>query len=164
MKLNEFLSFCEVSDGQFVAGDVFSKKFGGLPPEDGHHLVVFYRQSPNQLIPACYVHFRPFGDICLVGGACTDGDAFSYMSDKEKLYIKEQGGLYLHLLDFAFERFSSRFTAFFGHCGDARALEVDLQAGFRLTEHQYLIIYTQNQLDATVEKALIAKAAALGPF
>ncbi len=164
MKLSSFISFSEVSDGQFIAGDLFRKKFEGLPPKQKHHLLALYRRSSHHLVPVSYVHFRPFGDICLVGGACTDGQAFPYMSDAERALIKQQGGLYLHLLRFAFERLAPQFTAFFGYCGETRALEVDLQAGFRMTDHQYLLIYTKNDLDPTVEKALIAKAAALGPF
>ncbi len=164
MELSSFISFSEVSDGQFIAGELFRKKFDGLPPEQKHHLLALYRRSPHHLVPASYVHFRPFGDICLVGGGCTDGQAFSYMSNAERALIKQQGGLFLQLLRFAFEHLAAEFTAFMGYCGDARALEVDLQAGFRMTEHQHLLIYTSNELDPTVEKALIAKAAALGPF
>ena len=59
---------------------------------------------------------------------------------------------------------SDRFSGFFGYCGDARAESIDLRAGFEKTEHERLLKYFPKSLHPNIERALIAKAHALGPF
>jgi len=162
--LQGLVSLCEISDGAFVATDLFQRKFGQPPPGDPHHLVALIRTPSGAFIPACYAHFRAFGDICLVGGGATDGRAFSSLTPGQGQSIRDAGGLFYFVLRFGFERFADRFYAFFGHCGDPRAEEVDLRAGFRHTPVDKLLIYTPKPLLEQVERALVAKAAALGPF
>ena len=71
--LPDWLRITEVDDGRFFAAPLFRRKFGGEPPESGHHLVAFYQPAPLTTQTLCYAHFMPFGDILLVGGVCTDG-------------------------------------------------------------------------------------------
>ena len=61
-------------------------------------------------------------------------------------------------------RFAPRCEAFFGYCGDARAEEVDLANGFRKTGHPHLLVNFHKPLHEVMQRALIAKAAAIGPF
>lgn len=162
--LQGLVSLCEISDGPFVATDLFQRKFGQPPPGDPHHLLALIRTPGGAFVPACYAHFRAFGDICLVGGGATDGRAFASLTPEQGQIIRDAGGLFYFVLRFGFERFADRFYAFFGHCGDPRAEEVDLHAGFRHTAIDKLLIYTPKPLLEQVERALVAKAAALGPF
>ena len=156
---------CEVDDGAFFVGDLFRRKFGDVPPDVPHHIVSFYRDPEGRLFPASYVHFRPFGDTYLVGGASTDGRVIARMSEEERSAVKECGGLYLHALRYAFDRFADRCQAYFGYCGDARALEVDLAAGFVETEHPHLLAYFHKPLeDYRLKRTLIAKIHSIGPF
>ena len=164
MELKDFIQVCEVDAGEFVVGELFRRKFGDAPPDVPHHIVTFYRAAPQHLVALSYVHFRPFGDICLVGGACTDGRGFAAMTPAQCDLVRAGDGLYFAALRFAFERLAPRFEAFFGYCGDARALEVDLHAGFRRTEHDKLLIHVPRPLHPNIERALVAKAHALGPF
>ena len=161
--LPDSIVITEVARGNVFGDAIFQRKFQSSPPEDPHHIVGFYRRH-STFTPISYVHYRPFGDICLVGGACTDGRVFSMMDSAEASAIAASGGVYLHLLAYAFDRFKEDFFAFFGHCGDKRAEEVDLQAGFEKTGHDHLLIYQPKPLLDIVRKALIAKAHALGPF
>lgn len=162
--LSEFITITEVDDGPFFVGDLFRRKFGGDPPRQGHHLIAFFRVAPQRMRVLGYAHFHRFGDIVLVGGVCTDGGCFAEMSEAQRQAIADAGGVYFNVLRYGFEHFASSCDAYFGYCGDARAEVVNLQAGFCKTEHQHLLVNFHKPLHEVVQRALIAKAAALGPF
>jgi len=161
--LPERLCCTEMAEGHRVVDALFQRKFGAPPPSEPHHLLVLYRGEAG-LVPVCYSHFMPFGDICLVGGSCTDGRAFEAMSEAERAAIRAADGVYYSLLRYGFERYAEDFTAFFGYCGDPRAEAVDLRAGFEKTAHDKLLKYFPRPVHPNIERALIAKAHALGPF
>lgn len=160
----DFISVAEVSDGELAGGHIFRRKFQCDPPDVPHHVVAFYKDDANRLVPVTYVHFRPFGDICLVGGACTDGNGLRAIPDSLRAQITSENSCYLAALNWAFARFGPRFDGIFGYCGDARAEAVDLQAGFVKTAHPNLLVFWPKPVHPNIERALIAKAAALGPF
>lgn len=162
--LDEFLTITPVDDGPFFMRELFRRKFGGDPPREGQHLVAFYRRAPQQMRVLGYAHFRPFGDIMLVGGVCTDGACFADMDEVQRQAIADAGGVYFNVLKYGFAHYAASCDAYFGYCGDARAEVVNLQAGFRKTEHPHLLVNFHKPLHDVVQRALIAKAAALGPF
>lgn len=111
-----------------------------------------------------YVHFGRFGDTCLVGGMCTDGDVMRSMPRELRERFRTDGGVACALLQFGFRRFEDDFDAFFGLVEDQRALEVDLAAGFRRTDHDRLVVYAPRPVPEANMKALQAKVLALGDF
>lgn len=163
-RIEDFIHVSEVADGPAIAGELFTRKFGDPIPAEPHHVVTFYRKAPGELVVVSYVHFRPFGDICLVGGGCTDGRAFAHMTPAQREAVKARDGLLYGALRYGFERYADRFDGFYGYCGDARAEAVDLRAGFRHTGHPRLLAYFPRPLHPNIERALTAKAFALGPF
>ena len=162
--MKDAFTVSEVDDGEFFAGALFRRKFGVAPPAVGHHLCAFWREAPGRLRMLSYLHFMPFGDIHLVGGACTDGEAVRAMPGELRDALMADGGVFAHALRYGFARFAPRCEAFFGYCGDARAEEVDLANGFRKTEHPHLLVNFHKPLHEVMQRALIAKAAAIGPF
>ena len=154
----------EVADGAFFAAPIFRRKFNEDPPSFPHHLVTFYRESELSHVPLSYVHFRAFDEVMLVGGGCTDGRGFARMSEAEREHVRAGGGLLLHALRYGFTRFADRCEAYFGYCGDARAYEVDMAAGFVPTQHHFLIAHWHRDLPAARREELIAKVHAIGPF
>lgn len=161
--LEAFIRITEVDDWR-IPQPLFQRKFRADPPQVPHHIVSLYRAPDGALWPASYVHFRPFGDIYLVGGAATDGSVLARMCDAEREAVKASGGLYLQALRWAFAHYADRCDAYFGYCGDRRAYEVDVAAGFVDTEHEFLIAHWHKPLHDTVRRALVAKAHALGAF
>lgn len=154
----------EVESGAFFADEMFERAFGDDMPDWGHHLVLFYRKSPSHFIPLTYLNFAPHENVILVGGGVTNGRAFEHVEPEHARELREMGGgLYL-MLRYGFEKFADECDAFFGHAGDARALEVDLQAGFEKTRHQYLLVNFHKPLPDAYKKELIAKVHALGAF
>lgn len=162
--VRRFLTITEIDDAEFVAGALFRRKFGSPPPDFGRHLVAFYRDSAGALHLAGYSHMRPFGDVYLSGGSCSEGGTIRAMApaDREALYAA--GGVWYLILRYAFQRFAGCCDAFFGHCGDARAREVAFQAGFEDAGHEHLIVRWHKPMHPNFRRALVAKTHALGPF
>jgi hypothetical protein len=162
--LRDFLCIVETSAGGFFVRDLFRRKFGHVPPDFGHHIVIFYRTSGPAFHVASYLHLWTTGSIGLIGGGCTDGRTMRLMSDDERRAVVDAGGLLLQTLRYTFDRFGPGLDAFFGHCGDARALAVDLEAGFQRTDDPNLLVRWNAALDAARRESLFQQAIALGAF
>lgn len=154
----------EVSDGRFFAGEIFARKLGGTLPDYGRHLVAFHRHDHLRFTPLGYLNILEHKGVGLVGGGCVDGRAFVDIPEADCRRIRETGGVLFCLLTFAFTEMAHDFEAFFGYCGDARAEEVDLQAGFRHTMHPRLLANFHRPLDQSRRDQLVDEVFALGPF
>ncbi len=162
--LRSFLTISEVDDGDFLAGALFQRKFGSAPPDFGRHLVALYRDDSGAHHVAGYSHMRPFGEVYLSGGSCSNGATIQRMSPAQRDAVYAAGGVWHLVLQYAFHRYANECDAFFGHCGDRRALEVAFGAGFVAAGPEHLIAYWHKPLHENIRRALIAKVAALGPF
>jgi hypothetical protein len=162
--IRPFFTISEVDDAEFFAGTLFRRKFHAPPPDFPRHLVAFYRSDDGNLHPAGFSHMRPFGDVYLSGGSCSDGGTIRIMSEPHRAAIQAAGGVWYLILKYAFAKFADDCDAFFGHCGDARALEVALAAGFERTDHPPVIVHWHKPLHEVFRRALMAKVVALGPF
>ena len=162
--LRAFFTITEVDDAEFLVGSLFQRKFLAPPPDVGHHLVALYRHADGALRVAGYSHMRAFGEVYLSGGSCSDGETIRAMSDAHREAIQAAGGVWYLILKYAFARYAGDCDAFFGHCGDRRALEVAHAAGFVDTGPEHVIAHWHKPLHENVRRALIAKVEALGPF
>jgi hypothetical protein len=162
--LHDWVVLTEIDDAALLAGPLFRRKYGDPPPDVAHHLVALALRADGGTTLLGYSHMRPFGDIYLSGGSCTDGDAIRALTNHERDAIKAAGGILHWILKYAFARYADRCDAFFGHCGDPRAMVVTRAAGFEPTAHQHLIAHWHKPLHENFRRALIAKAHALGPF
>ena len=162
--LNEFFRVVEVSDSHFMADAIFMHKFGHSVPEYGRHLVALYQNHPQHFVPVGYLNILPHDTVALVGGGCTDGRAFAHIESPHADAIRASGGSLFNLLCYAFTRMAVDYEAFFGYCGDARAEEVDLQAGFRHTHLPMLLANFHRPISEPRKAELIIQIAALGPF
>ena len=162
--LRDFLRIEVVEDGAFFAGDLFRRKYGHPPPDFGRHIVVFHRGESRALHVASYLHVWTQGSIGLTGGACTDGEVIRRMSAAQRSAIESSGGILAHTLAYAFVRYEKDVDAFFGHCGDRRALEVIPNVGLLPTEAPHLFVRWSAELDEATRRRLIDQAVKLGPF
>ena len=163
-RLAPFILVTEVDDGGFFIRELFQRKFGDLPPEVGHHIVAFYRDGERTFLPASYLHLWTQETIGLVGGGCTDGRILREMTPEQVSIVIRAGGLLRQTLGYCFARFESKLEAFFGHCGNARAKEVDLQAGFVETPVPYLLVRYNRFLKPKRQEELLRQAQAIGVF
>jgi hypothetical protein len=163
-RLASFIVLAEVDRGDRFVNGLFARKLGGTPPEFGHHLIAFYRRPDGAFLPAAYLHLWTRETLGFVGGGCTDGDVIRSMSEEERGEVRAAGGLLLQMLGFCFTRFEEGLEAFFGHCGNARAKEVDLRAGFRETRLPYLLVRPNGALSEERTERLLRQAEAVGTF
>jgi hypothetical protein len=165
-RIASFVRVTEVEHGEFVAGELFRRKYGVAPPSFGHHAVALYRRAAGELLVASYCHLWTQGTIGLVGGACTDGQVLRAMQPHELQAVNEAGGLLRQTLRYFFftQRFADRVEAFFGHCGDPRAREVVFPAGFAETGLPHLIVRYTRELTPERQQQLVQQANAIGPF
>lgn len=162
--LRDFIVLTRVDEAAPFVAELFERKFAAPAPAAGHHMLALHRVAPQQLRVLGYANFLPFGDIMLVGGVCTDGEALRAMDATQREAVTAAGGIYLSLLRHAFARLADQCEAYFGYCGDARAEQVNLQAGFVRTVHPHLLVNFHKPLHEVMQRALLAKAAAIGPF
>ncbi|MBX3696842.1 MAG: hypothetical protein KF811_03460 [Dokdonella sp.] len=162
--LREFIAISEIDHAELLVSRLFQRKFGHSPPTYPRHLVAFYRDPAGALHVGGYSHMMPFGDVYLSGGSCTNGETARLMSPGERDALRDAGGIWFHLLKYAFRKYADCCDAFFGHCGDPRALEVALAAGFVQTEHEHVIVHWHKALHPNIRRALLAKVHALGTF
>ena len=163
-RLAPFIVVAEVERGDRFVRPLFARKLGGIPPEFGHHLIAFHARADGSFIPAGYLHLWTQGTIGLVGGGCTDGHVIRAMPEEQRRLVNDAGGILFQLLGFCFDRFEPGLEAYFGHCGDARAKEVDLRAGFRETSVRHLLVRPNKPLTPGRYEALLAQAEAIGAF
>lgn len=162
--LHSFLTITELDSSRAQIASLFARKFGDPPPDIEHHLAALYTPPDGSMRLLCYSHMRPFGDIFLSGGSCSDGDVIRMMNEDQREALRAAGGAWHWVLKYAFAKFADRCDAFFGYSGDARALEVCRSVDFLPTEHAHLIVHWHKPLPDAFKRALTAKAHALGPF
>ena len=162
--LRDFITISEVDRAEFFITGLFRRKFGHPPPDFPRHLVALYRAPDQAMHLIGYSHMMPFGDVYLSGGSCSDGEAIARMQPHERDALRTAGGIWFWILKYAFRKYADCCDAYFGHCGDKRALEVALAAGFVQTEHWPIIVNWHKPLRDNIKRALTAKVVALGTF
>ena len=162
--LRSFLTITEVDNAGFLVGDLFQRKFAHPPPDFRRHLVALYRDADGACHLASYSHMRPFEDVYLSGGSCSNGETIRRMQPHEREAIQQAGGVWHLILKYAFERYADCCEGFIGYSNDARAIDVALASGFEKTAYPRLFAHWHKQLHEKVRRALVAKVEALGPF
>jgi hypothetical protein len=162
--LRGFIAITEIDDVRLGVEALFRRKFEHPPPATPHHLGAFHLGADGSARLLCYSHMLPFGDLFLSGGSCTDGDVYRAMPAAQREALAAAGGPWHHVLKFAFAKFADRCEAFFGYSGDERALAVCRAVDFLPTGHPHLIVHWHKPLHEVMQRALVAKAHAIGPF
>jgi len=153
-----------LDDATAEFGALFERKFGHALPQWPHHVVSFYRRDDGALVPLSYSKFFHFQNVMLVGGCCTDGRAYAAMTDADRDALAASGGSMVHVLRHGFARFADECEAYFGYCGDPRAWEVDIAAGFEPAGPDKLLVHWHKEQNATTKRSLVAMVEAMGPF
>ena len=160
----ENLLITTVNDGPFFIDELFQRKFGSPAPEHGNSVICFYRSDWDHFHPVCYANLLPYEEVILVGGVMTDGRAFQRMPGKLAEKINDAGGIYYHVLKFAFEHFKDQCEAFFGLAKEQRPMVVNLEAGFELTKYPHLIANFHKPITLERKIYLIEKIHGIGSF
>lgn len=160
----DWLICCEIDAEQPVIAELFARKFPGEPqPPSPHNLFALVREG-EALRVLTFVHVHPFGDVCLVGGALTDGEVYRSLPPDKAAELHASGGGLVHLLRYALRHLEARYDAVFASTSNPKAEAADLAVGFVHTGVPNLLVRWNKDLHPVVQRALIAKVGALDGF
>jgi hypothetical protein len=160
-----------------LAGELFRESFGapfpvpranaGLsiptPPENWRQYVATYRWPDGREETVGFCNWIKHGEVYLEGGMCVQKTIYRRMPREHYREVQAQGGIAQMMMATAARELTD-CTAWFGYCGDAKALAVDLRAGYQPTRHKYIIVKWFSPVDSVREAELIDSIARIGPF
>ncbi|HRA24464.1 MAG TPA: polysaccharide deacetylase family protein [Usitatibacteraceae bacterium] len=164
----ECLRTWEVNDARVLAGELFSRSFGGQPvPDYPRHFVLVHSPSPGEPDAAprvvAYMHHTPHEGIHLSGGMCVDAAAYRAMPRWLYGQVRAEGGLATLIARESIAMLGESPAAF-GHVGEPRARAADLRAGFVDTGRPHLMAVWRKALPEEEKRRLVDLVEALGPF
>ena len=175
--LPQALRIFETRDGERLAGDLFRECFRapfpkprdhcGLaiptPPEAWHQYVAVYTWPGGAAETVGFCNWIRHRDVYLEGGMCVKPGFYRRLPPEDFRAIRAAGGVAQAMMAQA-SRELNDCKAWFGYCGDAKAMAVDLRAGYERTAHPYLIVKWFQPLSPDERRRLIGDIQAIGPF
>jgi hypothetical protein len=175
--IEQALKIHDAGNAESLAGELFRESFNapfpvprndaGLaiptPPENWRQYVAVYTWPDGRQETVGFCNWIQYGEVYLEGGMCVRGNFYRRMPKEHFRQCQEKGGVAQMMMATAAREIDD-CTAWFGYCGDAKAMAVDLRAGYVPTQHQYLIVKWFKDVSPDEQQALIAKIAAIGPF
>ena len=132
------------------------------PPENWRQYVATYAW-PHGEETVGFCNWIRHRDVYLQGGMCVKRNFYRRMPREDFAQCQARGGLAQMMMAVA-ERELGDALAWFGYCGDAKALAVDLRAGYVPTRHPYVIVKWFRDVPAPQREALVDEIARIGPF
>ena len=174
---DDSIRIIRTESADFFAADLFLECFGsafplprdncGLPiptpPENWRQYVALYRWPDARIETVGFCNFIRYGDVYLEGGMCVKPGFYRRLPGAHWQQCKSRGGIAQLLMEQAATELAD-CVAWFGYCGDARALEVDKRVGYVETSRQNLIVKWFRQVPAARQQELIDSVAKIGPF
>ena len=133
------------------------------PPRNWHQYVAMYRWPDGREECVGFCNWIRHGDVYLEGGMCVREGVYRRLPREHFREIREHGGIAQMMMEAAARELNDA-AAWFGYCGDAKAMAVDLRAGYVPTRHPHLIVKWFRDLPAPERERLIDSIAAIGPF
>lgn len=175
--LDQRLAIREVPNAAQLAGELFHECFRipfpvprdncGLsiptPPENWHQYVATYRWPDAREETVGFCNWIRYRDVYLEGGMCVRANFYRRMPREHYRECAGRGGIAQMMMECAAQRLND-CKAWFGFCGDAKALAVDLRAGYELTHHDMLIVKWFAPLGEAAKRELVDSIAAIGVF
>jgi hypothetical protein len=168
--------FRPVPDASQLASRLFRESFGATfpvprdellpistPPSAWRQYVATYRWPDGRDETVGFCNWIRYRDVYLQGGMCVGRNFYRRMPREEFRELQRRGGL-AQMMMAAAERELNDCVAWFGYCGDAKALAVDLRAGYVKTNRPYVIVKWFNPPPEAERQQLIDDIVKVGPF
>ncbi len=133
------------------------------PPGNWRQYVALYRWPDDTRETVGFCNWIRFGDVYLEGGMCVRKSFYRRMPKEHFRECSARGGVAQMMMEAAAKELDD-CQAWFGFCGDKKALAADLRAGYELTDKQHLIVKWFRTPPPIERQALIDRIAAIGPF
>ncbi|MCY7389513.1 MAG: hypothetical protein LH481_15880 [Burkholderiales bacterium] len=174
---DDALNILETKDAARHAGALFQASFNAafpvpagyrileteIRPEDWHQFVAIYTWPDGTAECVGFCNWIKYKDIYLEGGLAVQKSFYRRLPKAHFADCAARGGIAQMVMETAATQLTD-CVAWFGHCGDAKALKVDLRAGFIPTRHSYLIVKWMKALSAHDKQIWIDDIARIGPF
>jgi hypothetical protein len=175
--LDQALRIFDAGNAETLAGGLFREVFNapfpvprenaGLsirtPPANWHQYVARYRWEDATEETVGFCNWIRHGDVYLEGGMCVREGVYRRLPREHFRACRERGGIAQMMMETAARELDDG-KAWFGYCGDAKALAVDLRVGYQVTRHPHVIVKWFRDLPLSEREALIDSIAAIGPF
>ena len=174
---NDALKVFETKDAARYAGVLFQESFNSAFPiptaykildtqiqsEDWRQFVAIYTWPDG--IEECvgFCNWIKYKDVYLEGGLAVQKNFYRRLAKPHFAECTARGGIAQIVMETAATKLTD-CAAWFGYCGDLKALRVDLRAGFVQTEHPYLLVKWMQALSASEQQAWIDDVTRIGPF
>jgi hypothetical protein len=133
------------------------------PPTSWHQYVARYRWADGTEETVGFCNWIRYRDVYLEGGMCVRATFYKRLPREHFAACRQRGGVAQMMMEAAARELSD-CKAWFGYCGDAKALAVDLRAGYVPTRHRHLIVKWFHPGTEVEQATLIDEIAAIGPF
>jgi hypothetical protein len=133
------------------------------PPENWRQYVALYRWPDGREETVGFCNWIRHGEVYLEGGMCVSKTFYRRLPREHFRACQAAGGIAQMVMEQAARELAD-CTAWFGYCGDAKALAVDLRVGYVRTRHEHLIVKWFRELPEAQRRRLIDEIAAIGPF
>ena len=174
---SESLHVVGFANAEFFAANLFYESFAiafpvprdncGLsiptPPDKWRQYVAFYKWSDAEIEPVGFCNWIRYGDVYLEGGLCVKRNFYWRLPRQHWEACRSAGGVAQIVMETAARELND-CAAWFGYCGDRKALIVNTRIGYESTRHKYVIVKWFADLDQDKQRALEDRIAAIGPF
>src|SRR5258705_9352303 len=133
------------------------------PPGNWHQYVAVYRWPNGREETVGFCNWIRYRDVYLEGGMCVRASFYRRMPKEHLKECSARGGVAQMMMQAASGKLND-CKAWFGFCGDPKALAVDLRFGYELTRHDKLIVKWFAPLASAEREALVDSIAAIGVF
>jgi hypothetical protein len=173
----ESINVTGFANAEFFAADLFYDSFAihfpvprehcGLsiptPARNWRQYVAFYKWPDDTIEPVGFCNWIRYGNVYLEGGMCVRRNFYRRLPKQHWDACKDAGGVAQIIMESAARELTD-CAAWFGYCGDKKALVVDLRVGYEPTHHEYLIVKWLADISEGDKRSVIDGIAEIGPF
>lgn len=174
---NDALKVFQTKDAASYAGALFQESFNRafpipiaykildtqIQPEDWRQFVAIYTWPNGTEECVGFCNWIKYKDVYLEGGLAVQKNFYRRLAKPHFAECSALGGIAQIAMEMAATKLTD-CTAWFGYCGDLKALRVDLRAGFVQTAHPYLLVKWMQALSVPEQQAWIDDVTRIGPF
>ncbi len=174
---DDALKVFETKDAASYAGALFQDSFNSafpipiaykildtqILPEDWRQFVAIYTWLDGTAECVGFCNWIKYKDVYLEGGLAVQKNFYRRLAKPHFAECTARGGIAQIVMETAATQLTD-CAAWFGYCGDLKALRVDLRAGFVQTAHPYLLVKWMQALSAPERQAWIDDVTRIGPF
>ena len=174
--LDASLRIFRAQDAQCYATDLFRESFNAAfpvprdnalpvptPPVNWRQYVATYRWPGGEEETVGFCNWIRHRDVYLQGGMCVRKNFYRRLPREHFRECRARGGL-AQMMMAAAQRELDDAVAWFGYCGDPKALAVDLRAGYETTRRRFVIVKWFRALPEAERERLIDEVAQIGAF